>query len=147
MQDQLHLAHVSPALRGNRRRTSARRLLGGSLVLAAIALACSPSLASPMAIPQRASYPASNPDATADLAEASAPTELEPNATIGGSAGAKNIHSGPGTQYDELHIAYPGDRVMVSDSTFGTDGEIWHKVYYAKYDTEGWLPGFLLNLD
>jgi serine/threonine-protein kinase len=74
-------------------------------------------------------------------------TDLETNATIGGESGPINIRSGPGPAYAELHIAYPGDRVLVIDSNTGTDGQPWYKVYFSKSKAEGWIAGFLLNLD
>lgn len=84
---------------------------------------------------------------SSNQAEENVRTDLETNATIVGSPGSKNIRSGPGPAYGELHIAYPGDRVLVTDSNTGTDGEPWYKVYFAQSGAEGWISGFLLKFD
>jgi hypothetical protein len=69
------------------------------------------------------------------------------NATIIGEPGYKNIRSGPGTNYSEKHIAYPGDRVQILESSTDISGYIWYKVYFPKSGAEGWIAGQLLSPD
>lgn len=69
------------------------------------------------------------------------------NAMIVGSPGKKNIRSGPGTNYRQRHIAYPGDRVQVIGSSTDQGGYRWYNIYFPKSKAEGWIASQLLLLD
>ncbi|MEB3292729.1 MAG: SH3 domain-containing protein [Synechococcales bacterium] len=69
------------------------------------------------------------------------------NATIVGAKGSKNIRVGPGTSYQSVHDAYPGDRVTILESAQDQGGFTWYKVYFPKSGAEGWIAGQLLELD
>ena len=69
------------------------------------------------------------------------------NATIVGESGSKNIRSGPGTGYGVAHIAYPGDRVIIRQSSQDAGGYTWHKVYFPKSGAEGWIAAQLIKVD
>jgi serine/threonine protein kinase, bacterial len=69
------------------------------------------------------------------------------DATIVGAAGSKNVRSGPGTQYDSPHLAYPGDRIKVLATSRDEGGYTWHKVYFPKSGAEGWIASQLLRMD
>ncbi|MEM6352711.1 MAG: SH3 domain-containing protein [Cyanobacteria bacterium P01_D01_bin.14] len=69
------------------------------------------------------------------------------NATIIGTAGSKNVRSGPGTDYSVAHIAYPGDRVYVRLTDRDSGGYVWHHVYFPISGAEGWMAGQLIRLD
>jgi uncharacterized protein YraI len=75
------------------------------------------------------------------------PPSMQTNATIVGEPGYKNIRSGPGTDYSKKHIAYPGDRVRVIESTRNSDNFPWYKIYFPKSGAEGWIAGNLLAID
>ena len=68
-------------------------------------------------------------------------------ATISGEEGSKNIRSGPGTDYGEVHLAYPGDRVEILDTAFDSGDYPWHLVRFPESDAEGWIAGQLLEFD
>jgi serine/threonine protein kinase, bacterial len=69
------------------------------------------------------------------------------NATIIGSEGDKNIRSGPGTKYAVQASAYTGDRINILASSRDDGGYIWHKVFYPKANTEGWMASQLVRVD
>jgi serine/threonine-protein kinase len=69
------------------------------------------------------------------------------NATIVGQPGAKNIRSGPGTNFADLHIAYPGDRIEVTNSDYDSGGFQWYEVYFPKSGASGWIAAQLVQLD
>jgi serine/threonine protein kinase, bacterial len=69
------------------------------------------------------------------------------DATIVGAAGSKNVRSGPGTQYDSPHVAYPGDRIKVLATSRDEGGYTWHKVYFPQSGAEGWIATQLLRMD
>jgi serine/threonine protein kinase, bacterial len=69
------------------------------------------------------------------------------NATIVGQPGSKNIRSGPGTNFANLHIAYPGDRIEVTDSEYDSGGFQWYEVYFPKSGASGWIAAQLVQLD
>lgn len=64
-----------------------------------------------------------------------------------GSPGKKNIRSGPGTNYRQRHIAYPGDRVQIIGSSTDQGGYRWYNIYCPKSKAEGWIASQLLLLD
>ncbi len=100
-------------------------------------------------------------DGDAALPEAQAEPEGEPevkpvpsatpadntNAAITGQSGSKNIRSGPGTNYDTAHIAYPGDRIVIRDTSTDSGGYTWYKVYFPKSGAEGWIAAQLVSRD
>ena len=69
------------------------------------------------------------------------------NATIVGQSGSKNIRTGPGSNYSVQHIAYPGDRVRILDSSNDSGGYVWYKVYFPNSGADGWLAGQLVQRD
>ncbi len=69
------------------------------------------------------------------------------NAAIAGQAGSKNIRSGPGTDYEVAHIAYPGDRVVIRNSAKDSGGYSWHEVYFPKSGASGWIAAQLVSPD
>jgi serine/threonine protein kinase, bacterial len=75
------------------------------------------------------------------------PGQGETNAVIIGDSSAKNIRSGPGTDYGVQHIAYPGDRVKILSSTTDNGGYTWYKIYFPKSGASGWIAGQLLQSD
>jgi serine/threonine protein kinase, bacterial len=81
------------------------------------------------------------------VAAAPAPSSSGTNATIVGEPGYKNIRSGPGTSFRAAHIAYPGDRVRVLESTSGSGGYTWYKVYFPNSGADGWIAGQLISRD
>ena len=90
-----------------------------------------------------AGEPAAKPVPTAQPAD----TTDNTNATIAGQAGSKNVRSGPGTSYDTAHTAYPGDRVVIRDTSTDTGGYTWYKVYFPKSGAEGWIASQLVSRD
>lgn len=76
-----------------------------------------------------------------------ASNDRTPNATIKGEPGSKNIRSGPGTEYDELHRAYPGDRIRVIGQSNDRGGYPWYKIYFPQSGAEGWIGGHLVEVD
>ncbi|MEO1591376.1 MAG: SH3 domain-containing protein [Cyanobacteria bacterium J06632_22] len=76
-----------------------------------------------------------------------APSYNPTNATVIGAAGSKNVRSGPSVNYPVAHIAYPGDRVMVSLSEFDGTDYVWYKVYFPISGAEGWMADVVLSLD
>lgn len=89
--------------------------------------------------PQAASIPGENSTIAGDSGDS--------NATIAGQAGSKNIRSGPGINYDTAHIAYPGDRVVIRDTSTDAGGYTWYKVYFPKSGADGWIASQLVNRD
>lgn len=69
------------------------------------------------------------------------------NATIVGDPGQKNIRYGPGSGYGVHHIAYPGDRVVVTGSDRESNGFLWYKVYFPNSGADGWIANHLLEVD
>jgi serine/threonine protein kinase, bacterial len=69
------------------------------------------------------------------------------NASVVGGAGSKNVRSGPGTNFDAPHIAYPGDRVEVIGSGADREGTTWYQVYFPKSQVKGWMSSILISLD
>lgn len=69
------------------------------------------------------------------------------NATIIGQAGSKNIRTGPGTNYPSQHIAYPGDRVQILDSSQDSGGYVWYQIYFPQSGADGWIAAQLLRVD
>jgi HEAT repeat protein len=83
------------------------------------------------------------------LARPSLPAQDDrtPNATIVGTPEKKNIRSGPGTDYKELHIAYPGDRIRVIGKSNDQGGYPWYKIYFPQSGAEGWIGAHLVQVD
>lgn len=69
------------------------------------------------------------------------------NARIVGDPGSKNIRSGPGTNYAQTHIAYPGDRVTLITSDRDAGGFLWHNVYFPESQAQGWIASQLVESD
>lgn len=69
------------------------------------------------------------------------------NAIIIGQAGKKNIRRGPGLEYGVRHIAYPGDRVQIIESTRNSDNFPWYHIYFPKSGADGWIAGNLIAVD
>jgi serine/threonine protein kinase, bacterial len=103
-----------------------------------------PAAPSPEASKQENSAPT---PARRENAQEVAASNADTNATVIGSEGDKNIRSGPGTAYNVAGSAYTGDRIKVMASSRDDGGFIWHKVYYPKSGTEGWVAAQLLRLD
>jgi serine/threonine protein kinase, bacterial len=74
-------------------------------------------------------------------------SNAETNATIVGREGSKNVRSGPGTNYSSPHMAYPGDRVKILETTQDKGGFTWYKVYFPKSGVEGWMAAQLISMD
>lgn len=92
---------------------------------------------------------AQQPAPPAPPVSAPKPAEADTNAVIVGTAGSKNIRTGPGTDYPVKHIAYPGDRVRIIGSGSDRSGYPWYKVYFPKSGAKGWIGAQLVeaNLD
>jgi serine/threonine-protein kinase len=69
------------------------------------------------------------------------------NAVIIGDASEKNIRRGPGTEYGVQHVALPGDRVEILESTTDKGGYTWYRIYFPKSGASGWIAGQLLRAD
>lgn len=89
-----------------------------------------------------------DPIAQPDPPQKPQPSESdETNAVLVGDPGSKNIRSGPGTTFTTVHMAYPGDRVRVLDSTQDAGGYTWYKVYFPKSGADGWIAAQLIKID
>jgi len=75
------------------------------------------------------------------------PNAEQVNASLIGQPGAKNIRSGPGTNYAQVHIAYPGDRVTIITSQKDQGGFLWHNVYFPDSKAQGWIAAQLIRAD
>ena len=75
------------------------------------------------------------------------PNADQANASLAGKPGAKNIRSGPGTHYAQVHIAYPGDRVTIVTSQKDQGGFLWHNVYFPQSQAQGWIAAQLVEAD
>ena len=71
----------------------------------------------------------------------------ETNAVLIGEPGSKNIRSGPGIRYDKLHEAFPGDRVIITDSDRDSDNYLWYEVSFPKSGAKGWIAAQLVKKD
>ena len=70
------------------------------------------------------------------------------NATIvSQESGSKNIRSGPGTNYDTQHVAYPGDRIVILDSDTDSGGYTWYQVSFPDSGAQGWIASQLVRRD
>ncbi|MGB3769026.1 MAG: SH3 domain-containing protein [Phormidesmis sp.] len=69
------------------------------------------------------------------------------NAVLVGEAGSKNIRSGPGVGYGKVHDAFPGDRVIITDTDQDTDGYTWYEVAFPKSGAKGWIAAQLVKRD
>lgn len=97
--------------------------------------------------PTENANPAPTPKPQQTDAGAGNSPEVGTDATIVGASGSKNIRSGPGTNYDSPHMAYPGDRVKILASSKDDGGYVWHKVQFPKSGAEGWIAAQLVRLD
>ena len=79
-------------------------------------------------------------EATDDLAD-------KTNAVLIGEAGSKNIRAGAGTTFAKVHEAFPGDRVIITDTRKDTDGYTWYKVSFPESGAEGWIAAQLVKRD
>ena len=90
----------------------------------------------------------SQTDPETDATEASQPAETdETNAVLIGAPGSKNVRSGPGINYDKQHEAFPGDRVIITDTDEDADGYTWYKVSFPNSGAEGWIAAQLVKRD
>lgn len=76
-----------------------------------------------------------------------APEAPQTNATIVGESGSKNIRGGPGTSYDAIHIAYPGDRVQLTNQSQDPSGYLWYEIYFPESGASGWIAAQLIQTD
>lgn len=75
------------------------------------------------------------------------PNADQTNARITGDPGSKNIRSGPGTNYAQTHIAFPGDRITIITSDRDQGGFLWHNVYFPESQAQGWIAAQLVKAD
>lgn len=75
------------------------------------------------------------------------PNAEQTNAQIAGDPGSKNIRSGPGTNYAQTHLAYPGDRITIVTSDRDQGGFLWHNVYFPESQAQGWIAAQLVKAD
>jgi serine/threonine protein kinase, bacterial len=88
------------------------------------------------------------PAASPDVPAAPSPASDNTNATIvSTTSGQKNIRSGPGTRFGIQHVAYPGDRVRILETSQDVGGYTWHKVYFPKTGANGWIAAQLIQRD
>lgn len=71
----------------------------------------------------------------------------EANATIVGETGSKYVRTGPGTDYQVRHIAYPGDRIRIVGSGTDKGGYLWYQVCFPESGAEGWIAAQLIIRD
>lgn len=88
-----------------------------------------------------------NNQPTPEQSQQPASNNRSPNATIKGEPGSKNIRSGPGTDYDVRHTAYPGDRIRVIGQSNDRGGYSWYKIYFPQSGAEGWIGSQLVQVD
>lgn len=69
------------------------------------------------------------------------------NAVLVGEAGSKNIRAGAGIAFAKVHEAFPGDRVIITDTRRDTDGYTWYKVSFPESGAEGWIAAQLVKRD
>ena len=69
------------------------------------------------------------------------------NAVLIGETGSKNIRSGPGITYDKVREAFPGDRVVITDTSQDSDGYTWYKISFPESGAEGWIAAQLVQRD
>ena len=69
------------------------------------------------------------------------------NAVLIGEAGSKNIRSGPGVSYGKVHDAFPGDRVVITNTDQDADGYTWYEVSFPKSGAKGWIAAQLVKKD
>ena len=77
---------------------------------------------------------------------ATPPTD-QTNAVLIGEAGSKNIRSGPGVSYGKVHDAFPGDRVVITNTDQDADGYTWYEVSFPKSGAKGWIAAQLVKKD
>jgi hypothetical protein len=69
------------------------------------------------------------------------------NALIVGDPSSKNIRSGPGTEYEVRHIAYPGDSIQILETAQDGSGYTWYKVLFPQSGAQGWIAAQLVALN
>lgn len=97
--------------------------------------------------PSPSPSPVNPPVAPPPVQVALPPNAEQTNASIIGDPGSKNIRSGPGTQYAQTHLAYPGDRITVITSDRDQGGFLWHNVYFPDSQAQGWIAAQLVRED
>lgn len=124
--------------------------VGGALTLvgvAAINLSKSPDKTLSVDTPQQVENSPFNNEPTPDQLPRPAQDDRSTNAVLVGEPGEKNIRSGPGTNYAQRHIAYPGDRIRVIGRSYDQGGYLWYQVYFPQSGAEGWIAGQLVKVD
>ncbi len=92
--------------------------------------------------------PASGTDRSGSTPPAAATLPSDPtNAVLMGEAGSKNIRSGPGVSYGKVHDAFPGDRVIITNTSQDADGYTWYEVSFPKSGAKGWIAAQLVKKD
>lgn len=69
------------------------------------------------------------------------------NAVIVGDPGSKNIRNGPGTTYNVIYSANPGDRVQILETGQDQGGYSWYKVNFPNSGVNGWIAAQLIQPD
>lgn len=69
------------------------------------------------------------------------------NAIIMGDPSSKNIRSGPGTEYEVRHIAYPGDPIQILETAQDGGGYTWYKVQFSQSGAQGWIAAQLVEVN
>lgn len=109
----------------------------------AVSASPSPAPTSNTQSPSQVNQPVSPPPVEIALP----PNAEQTNARIVGEPGSKNIRSGPGTNYSQTHIAYPGDRITIITSDRDPGGFLWHNVYFPDSQAQGWIAAQLVEAD
>lgn len=102
---------------------------------------------SPTASPSTNNSQVNRPASPPPVEVALPPNADQANARIVGEPGSKNIRSGPGTNYAQTHIAYPGDRITIITSDRDQGGFLWHNVYFPESKAQGWIAAQLVAAD
>ncbi len=69
------------------------------------------------------------------------------NSTVIGNPGAKNIRSGPGSEYGVVTQVDVGDRLLITGQGQESNGFRWYKIFVPGSGAEGWIAGHLINVD
>ncbi len=98
------------------------------------------STASPASTPSPSTTAASTPASTSTMATRSSTASSGRTATIASSDPGSpiNVRSGAGTNAEVQDVAYGGDRIQITDSKQGDDGQTWYKVEFES-GTSGWV--------
>ena len=69
------------------------------------------------------------------------------NARIGGKqSGAKNLRSGPGTDYGIIAKINTGEDIEILDKSQDSGGYVWYQVRHQQSGTKGWIAAQLVNI-